>query len=93
MPNNVDEGPDWQSVIGKCLAFLCLHVSEIKSETIPKKARFLIGLGLPKADAAGILNTTPASLNELFRLERNKKGGKSVAKGKKQKRTKRTSSK
>ena len=88
MPNNDENGPDWQAVTGRCLAFLCLHVSEMKDETIPRKAKFLMGLGLAKPDAAGILNTTPASLNELFRLERNKKGGKRAAKGNKRKRTK-----
>jgi hypothetical protein len=89
MPNNNDEnGPDWQAVTGRCLAFLCLHVRGMKDETIPLKARFLMGLGLAKGDAAGILNTTPASLNELFRLERKKKGGERAAKGNKRKRTK-----
>ena len=85
MLNNDENSPDWQAVTGRCLAFLCLHIRAVKDETIPKKARFLMGLGLPKSDAAGILNTTPASLNELFRVERNKKGGLRAAKGKKKK--------
>lgn len=84
MPNNDDNSTDWQAVIGRCLAFLCLHVSVVKEETIPRKAKFLKGLGLPTADAAGVLSTTPASLNELLRQERNKKGRKG-ANGKKRK--------
>jgi hypothetical protein len=88
MPNNDENGPDWQAVTGRCLAFLSLHVSGMKDEAIPRKARFLMSLGLPKADAAGILNTTTASLNELFRLERNRKGKKRATKGSKTKRTK-----
>lgn len=83
MLNNDENSPDWQAVTGRCLAFLCLHIRGIQDETITKKAKFLMGLGVPKPDAAGILSTTPASLNELFRLERNKKGGRRAAKRKK----------
>jgi hypothetical protein len=85
MPNNLGNEPDSQAVIGKSLAFLCLHVSEIKKEPLSRKAKFLMGLGLSTVDAAGVLNTTPASINELFRQQRKKKGAKGAAKGNKHK--------
>lgn len=76
MPNGDDSGVQWQAVIGRCLAYLCLQNSEFKNDNLIPKAKFLEGMGLSRADAAGILNTTPASLNELFRVARKAKGAK-----------------
>ena len=74
--SNGEERSDWQAVIARALAFLCLQNSEMKNERLGEKARFLKRLGLSTAHAAGILNTTPASLYELDRQERRRKGGK-----------------
>lgn len=78
-----EKGSDWQAVVGRSLAFICLHVGEMKHDKLAKKATFLKGLGLSTADAAGILGTTPASLYELFRQERKRKGGKRASKNSK----------
>lgn len=87
-PNtNGDEGSDWQGVIARSLAYLCLQNSDLKNDKLTSKASFLKGLGLTTSDSAGILNTTPASLNELFRQARKAKGAKSG--GKKTKSSKR----
>jgi hypothetical protein len=75
--SNGDERSDWQAVIARSLAFLCLQNSELKNEKFAARARFLKGLGLSTADAAAMLGTTPASLYELFRQARKAKGGKS----------------
>jgi hypothetical protein len=77
---NDDERSDWQAIIARSLAFLCLQNSEVKNEKISGKAKFLKGLGLSTADAAAILDTTPASIYELFRQARKAKGGKGAPK-------------
>lgn len=73
---NDDERSDWQAVTARSLAYLCLQNSDLKNDTLTTRAKFLMGLGLSTADAAAILNTTPASLYELFRQARNAKGEK-----------------
>lgn len=83
MPPREDKGSDWQAVIGRSLAFICLQIGDMKNDKLAKKAAFLKGLGLSTMDAAAILNTTPASLYELFRQERRRKGGKRAAKNSK----------
>lgn len=46
MPPNKEKGSDWQAVIGRSLAYICLHESDMKDATVTKKAKFLKGLGL-----------------------------------------------
>lgn len=82
MPTGEDTKSDWQAVIAKSLAFICLQVGDLKNEKVTPRAKFLKGLGLSTADAAGILGTTPASIYELFRQARKSKGGKGGAKAK-----------
>jgi hypothetical protein len=62
------------TIIARALAFLCLQQTNAREGTLLEKARFLSGLGLPYADAAGILGTTKASLDELERRAKNAKG-------------------
>jgi hypothetical protein len=70
-------------VIGRSLAFLCLQSAPVMKEgTVLQKAQFLSGLGLEFDDAARMLGSTTASLNELARLERKGKGAKRGKKGK-----------
>ena len=72
------------TVIARALAFLCLQQSSAKEGTLLDKARFLAGLGLPYADAAGMLGTTKDSIDALARQAKSAKGKKSgkEAKGK-----------
>ena len=71
------------TVIARSLAFLCLKNSDVKEGTLLEQANFLSGLGLPYADAAGMLGSTVASLNELARQA---KKGKASGKGKNKRR-------
>ncbi len=77
----------WLSVIGKSLAYLCLEQAKKldpkKFDTVAKKVDFLKGMGLPKDDAAYVAGSTPASVAELARQQRAKKGGTGGKKGKK----------
>jgi hypothetical protein len=56
---------DWTSVIGKALAFLCLHYADMRSEKVGEQAAFLGRLGLPRSEAAKLLGTTDESLRVL----------------------------
>ena len=80
MPDrNVDQV--WLPIIGKCLAFACMHFAEIQNKTIVEKARFLESLGLERKDVAVMLDTTAASITEMYRQsKRRKAGGKNAAK-------------
>lgn len=64
----------WLPIIGKALARLALENSPSKNSTTADKAKFLEGLGLARKDAAEILGTTAASITELLRQAKNKRG-------------------
>jgi hypothetical protein len=72
--NDVDQV--WLPIIGKCLAFACMHSAEIHDKTIVEKARFLEALGLERKDVALMLDTTRASITEMYRQSERRKGGK-----------------
>ena len=57
-----DTGTNWDAVIGRALAYLCLHQSEAKAKGLLEQARFLMNLGLKRADAAALLGSTDVSL-------------------------------
>ena len=69
-----EEGPDWQAVVARSVAFLSLHSSGLREKDLATQGQFLERLGLPRRDAAELLGTTHASLTELLRLARKKKG-------------------
>lgn len=71
---------DWPAVTGRCLAYLCLKNSDHSDTSLLKQAAFLEKLGLPLEDRAGVLGSTTASLQELARRARLKKGVKKSAK-------------
>jgi pyruvate/2-oxoglutarate dehydrogenase complex dihydrolipoamide dehydrogenase (E3) component len=77
-----NEETDWQPVIGRSLAFLCLHYAEMRSKTLLEQANFLENLGLPRAEAAAVLGTTKDSLDALGRQQR-KRASKKTAPRKK----------
>lgn len=78
------------TVLSRSLAFLCLQYTPAKDGSVLEKADFLLSLGLPYGDTAGMIGSTEASIKELARLAKKPKG---VGRGKKaknkQKRTKR----
>ncbi len=78
-----EQGPDWQAVVARSAAFVALHNSGLREKDLATQGQFLERLGLPRRDAAELLGTTPASLTELLRLARRKKG---AARGRSKKR-------
>lgn len=76
----------WLPVIGRALAYICLHNAGMNNKTIAERAIFLEGLGLDLKDVADMLGTSHASVRELLRLAKNKskkKGPKKNASAKK----------
>lgn len=82
MPQDMDN--EWMAVIGKSLAFLCLAQAEKshpqKMSGILAKVNFLKGLGLTQAQAAEAVGSSAASVAEMLRQAKNKKGNKTGAK-------------
>lgn len=78
---------DWLAVIGRSLSYLCLEQARRqdpdKFDTVAKKVKFLLGIGLPADAAAYVAGSTPASVAELARRQRVKKGAKSGKRSKK----------
>jgi hypothetical protein len=72
----------WLPIIGRTLAGQYLHTALPANATIAEKARTLEALGLDRKDIAAMLNTTTASITELLRLAKIKKGKKKNAKKK-----------
>jgi len=79
----VEEGTDWLAVIGKSLARMCL-AQDVRA-TIAEKAKLLEGLGLSRREVAEILGTSSASVTELLRQAKKKKGGSTARARKKRK--------
>lgn len=77
----------WLPVIGRALAYLCLHNVGTDKETIADKAMFLEGLGLDRKDIADMLGTSHASVTELLRVAKNKSKKKGPKKNAKKKRS------
>lgn len=69
------EHTDWQAVIGKSLAFLCVQelgrADSARVGTVLQKVQFLESLGVPLNDAATMMGSSPASIKELARRQRN----------------------
>lgn len=75
----------WLPVIGRTLAYLCMKEAERakKFDGVLDRVDFLEALGLPPADAASAAGSSKASVDELRRLQRNRKAnGKKAAKKK-----------
>ena len=77
-PKNAEE-TDWQAVLARAVAYLCLQQTEGKS-TVLEKAEFLMAFGLPRADAARLLGTSEDSLRVLAQRaeEGQRKGHKEI---------------
>jgi hypothetical protein len=71
-----DDGANWAAVTGRCLAYLCLKNSQYANASILDQASFLEKLGLPLEDRAGVVGSSAASLRELARQAKAKKGAK-----------------
>ena len=72
----------WLPVIARSLALIALHKQELGNAGVGEKAAFLESLGLPRAQAAVMLDTSANSINVMMgRIK--KKGGKGRGKTKK----------
>ena len=56
---------DWTPFVGRALAFLCLHFASPSGATVLDRANFLMGLGLPRREAAVVLGSSDESLQKL----------------------------
>jgi hypothetical protein len=62
-----DDAPDWDAVIAKALAYLCLHYGDLTKKSMVDQADFLTRFGIPRKEAALILGTTDDSLSAMYR--------------------------
>ena len=56
---------DWQAVVAKATAYLCLLQADMGSATVLDQAEFLMRFGLSRADAAQLLGSSEESLRVL----------------------------
>lgn len=56
---------EWEAVIAKALAYLCLDRAGLTSEKLLVQADFLQRFGLPRKEVATILGTTDDSLRVM----------------------------
>lgn len=70
---------DWTAVAAKAQAFQALHLAGLSEKKLTDKARFLMVLGLTRADAAALLGSSDDSLRILFAREA-KKGAAAASK-------------
>lgn len=61
MPNEVSS-TDWVAVSARAQAYLCLHQAGLDDASVIERAKFLMVLGLSRADAAALLGSTDDSL-------------------------------
>lgn len=57
---------DWVAVAARSQAYQALHLAGLAEKTITEKARFLMVLGLTRADAAVLLSSSDESLRKLL---------------------------
>lgn len=67
MARAASEDFDWEPFIGRALAYVCLHLAEMRSRTILEQAEFLMELGLPRKEAAAVVGSTDESIRVLAR--------------------------
>jgi hypothetical protein len=70
----------WLGVIGKSLAYICLHLADLKTESQDKKRDFLEMLGLSRRDIAGLLGITEETLRVAEYKRKGRKGQTRVTK-------------
>jgi len=63
---SADGRHDWMPFIGRALALICLDKAGLDEGTLLQRADFLMGLGLPRKEAAVVLGSTDESLRVQF---------------------------
>jgi SAM-dependent MidA family methyltransferase len=70
---------DWDPFIGRSIAYLCLHLADMRSKTTLEQAEFLMQLGLPRKEAAVVVGSSDESLRVMARQKAKRRA--SVGKG------------
>lgn len=70
---------DRELFVARALAYLCVHFADLSDKTVLERAEFLMGMGLPRAEAAAVLGTTDESL----RVSAHQRAKRMTTKGKK----------
>ena len=70
------DATDWQAVLARAAAYLCLQQANMESASILDKGEFLMRFGVPRADAAKVLGTTDESLRVSASRRRSGSGSK-----------------
>jgi hypothetical protein len=79
-----DTDDKWLAVIGRALAYLSLHIGDLRDKEIGQQAEFLQALGLESSEMAPLIGSTEASVDRLLQYRRkNSKRGKSGGKASK----------
>lgn len=72
MARDTINATDWAAVAAKAQAFQALHLAGLSEKRMTEKAKFLMVLGLTRADAAGLLGSSDDSLRIMFAREAKK---------------------
>jgi hypothetical protein len=72
---------NWAAVGARALAYQAMHLAGLSDAGVLAKAHFLMVLGLPRSEAAGLIGSTDESLRKGFEREA-KKAGSAKGKGK-----------
>lgn len=62
MPNDAAPPTDWAAVSARAQAYMCLYHAGLDDASVIERAKFLMALGLPRAEAAAILGSSDDSL-------------------------------
>ena len=82
MPENGVETFDREMFTARALGYLCLHFADLGEKTVLERADFLMGLGLPRREAAVVLGSTDESLRvRAYQRDKQAVQGKGKAKG------------
>ena len=65
---------DWNAVAAKALAFQALHVAGLADKSVLEKAKFLMGLGVNRADTAALIGSSDDSLRVNLARQAKKEG-------------------
>lgn len=66
MPKEAANQTDWVAVAARAQAYQALHLAGLGEKTVIERARFLMILGLSRAEAAGLIGSTDESLRKGF---------------------------
>lgn len=57
---------DWVAVAARAQAYQCLHLAGLTDKSMTERAKFLMSLGLSRADAAALVGSSDNSLRIML---------------------------